>query len=129
MGPIVLAVAAPTIAATLKQTCGIGAQPPVSLGLHLTMLALAFVIWNGSRFLSVGAAPSRVGMRVLASVLVVMDAFLVVQGTGAWVILGLVALALSDGQITDLLFGTGTRRPPSHTPTTSGSGKRAVHLH
>jgi hypothetical protein len=93
------------------------------------MLALAFVIWNGSRFLSVGAAPSRVGMRVLASVLVVMDAFLVVQGTGAWVILGLVALALSDGQITDLLFGTGTRRPPSHTPTTSGSGKRAVHLH
>ena len=108
LSPVVIALFAPSVISTLQQTCGIG-TPPLSLGLHLTLIALAFVVWNASVF--VMPLPTQIGMRVLGAVLLILDGFLAVQGVGAWIILVLVIIALSDGQLTDLLFGSGGQPP------------------
>jgi len=114
ISPIILALIPPSIAATLKQTCGLGAQPFLSIGLHITMLLLAFVIWNISHFVEI--LSSRVIMRILAGILVIVDAFITMQaGIATWICLILVVIALSDGQIFMILFGSTS--PLSLIPT------------
>jgi hypothetical protein len=100
------------------------------LGLHGTLLALAFVVWNGSHFM--GPLASRALMRALAAVLLVVDAFLTLQGVAPWACVVLACIALSDGQITAVLFGTGA--PPllskggGNHPLNNNNNKRALHM-
>jgi hypothetical protein len=105
ISPIILALVSPSISATIKQTCGIGAQPLIALGLHITLLLLTFFIWNISHFVEPMA--SKAFMRILAIVLLIVDVFVIFQGgIGAWICLILVLIALSDGQISLILFGS-----------------------
>ena len=108
VSPLVIALFAPSVTATLKETCGIG-NPPLSLALHLTLLVLAFGVWNCSLFVLGKPATTSLALRVLAAVLLITDSFVAVQGAAAWVILVLVISALFDGQVIDLLFGSGGR--------------------
>ena len=81
------------------------------MGLHLTLLVLAILLWNGSKLVTNRLpAASRLVMRILGAVLVVVDGFVSTQGLAPWIILALVAIALSDGQISQVLFGD-SRRP------------------
>lgn len=102
LAPLVVALFAPSVVAIRQQTCAVG-NAPLSLGLHLTLLSFAFVLWNGSQL--VVPPPTRVAMRVMAAVLAGLDAVIALQGASAWIVCALLLVALSDGQITSLLFG------------------------
>jgi hypothetical protein len=105
--PLLLALVTPALASTLAKTCGgaclLSSAPLACDGLpiHITCVVLAALLWHA------GPMP-----QVVATVVLIVDAFLALAPSNAWLVaaLSLNAFLTQNVFLSRILFGTGRKQ-------------------